>query len=116
MAPTRYINVSRDVIVRAAKGAIANVRAEGHEVTTATARTVLKSARSHDKYLLHEWHIGSCGCLIGNLIGESIDIESVPAELIAIGIDFDVLVCEDVGVNPFGTCGPAPIILRVLED
>lgn len=115
----RYINVSRDEILSAAKVAIAETRAgvdcNPVAVTTATARRVLKVARTDEKFLLGDWHIGSCGCLIGNLIGEGVNYDKLPEDLYRIGIKFDLLVSEEVGVDPCAS-HLTPIVLRVLED
>lgn len=92
--------VSRDVIVKAAKRAIAQARDEGETISLSLARRLLKVARTNDRFLLGMWYKDGCGCLVGNLHGPDIDADRLPESEYQVGIQFDHLL-RDFRVTKF---------------
>lgn len=81
--------VPRDTVVKAARAAIAAAREDGATVPTPLVRRLMKVARTETDFALGDWWVGSCGCLIGNLYGEHIDVEDIPDPEYPIGVKFD---------------------------
>lgn len=89
MSETPVREVSRDVIVKAAKKAIARARQDEAIISTPLARKLMKVARAHDRFLLGAWYRASCGCLVGNLHGPTTDGDGLSTAEYSVGVYFD---------------------------
>ncbi len=85
--------VSREIIVKAARASIRATRGRGTPVSLGLARRVMKTARAHDRFLLGTWYRGDCGCLIGNMLGHGDSDEMTEAEF-RIGLEFERLLSD----------------------
>lgn len=89
---------NRETIVLVAKHAIADAR-DREEVSTVTVRRLMKVARTFSQFAVGDWRLGKCGCLVGSLYGEGVDVDGLDEGEYQVGLFFDSHLKVAVGAS-----------------